>query len=224
MNEAAIVAVGLAAAEGFSSTDKVVPDGDHEATPEAENNSVESGTIEPQREHEVDVTAPIADDTPDIVSNLRNDPTPVTSPLEPESSHIETELLADCHVEITSSATTNGNPIDVDDQPAPSSSETALNTQTDIEVQTQADDTSNIKDEVIPKSDIAQHIDSADTGSAPEDVPASSTKESQSDVQLEPEVDFIAPTEEEPSAIAQVAADDLLPKVESEEAVSQSLG
>jgi hypothetical protein len=44
VNEAAIVAVGLATAEVFSSMDEVVPEGIHEATPEAGNDSVESGT------------------------------------------------------------------------------------------------------------------------------------------------------------------------------------
>ena len=67
---AATVAIGLAAAEGFSSLDKAVPEGIHEATPEAGNDSVESVTSlneEPQREREVDVTTvPETEDTPEV--------------------------------------------------------------------------------------------------------------------------------------------------------------
>ena len=223
MNEAVILAVGLATAEDFSSMDKEVPEVTHETTPKAENHSVESGTtltIEPQqREHEVDVTAPETGGTlPDIHSSTRNDGTPVPLPLEPENSPIQTELIAERQVEITSTATTNSVPIDVEDQPDPSSNETAANAQKDIEGQVQVIDTSDIKDEPIPESDIAQ---AADSESVLEVVPTSSTKESQNTVQLEPENDFVAPAEEEPSAITQVAAEDLLPKIESEGPISQ---
>ena len=218
MNEAAIVAVGLAAAVGFSS---IVPEVTHEATPDAGNDLVESGTtldIEPQWEHEVDVAAPETEGTlPDI---LRNDPTLVPLPLEPEISLIKTGLEAEPQVETTSTATTNSVPIDVEVQPDSSSSETAPNAQKNIEEQIQVDDTSNIKDELILESDIAQHIDTADTEDTLEDVPASSTKQSENTAPLEPEVDFVAPAEEEPSAVTQVAAEDLLPKIESEAAIS----
>jgi hypothetical protein len=218
VNEAAIVAVGLAAAEGFSSMDKIVPETTHEVTPEAGNDSVESGTIlnvEPQQEHEVDLTAPETEDThPDIDSSLRNDPTPVPLPHEPEIDLIETELVAERQVETTSTATTNSVPTDAEIQPDPSLSETAPNAQKDIEeVQTQVDDTSNIKGESILKSDIPQHIEASDTelDGPPEEVPS---KESQNTVQLEPEVDFVPPEGEESSTIAQ--AEDLLPRIESE--------
>ena len=218
VNEAAIIAVGLAAAEGFSSMDEEVRESTHEVTPD---DSVESGTtlnVEP-REHELDVTAPEAEDIhPNIESNLRNDPTPVPLPLEPESSPIETELVAERHVETTSTATTNNVSIDADVQPEPSLSETtALNAQNDIEeIQTQVEDISNIKCESIPESDIVQHIEAADAelDGPPEEVPASTAKESQYVVQLEPEVEFVAPAEEAFSTIAQ--ADDLFPKIESE--------
>jgi hypothetical protein len=120
VNEAAIVAVGLPTAEVFSSMEQVVPEGIHETTPEAGNDSVESGTtldIEPQREHEDDVTAPETEDTlPDIDSSLLNDSTPVSLPLEPEISLTKTELVGERHVETISTATTNGVPIDVEVQ------------------------------------------------------------------------------------------------------------
>ena len=214
VNEAAIVAVGLATAEVFSSMDDVAPEGIHEATPETGNDSVENGTtldIEPQREHEDDVTAPETDTLPDIDSSLLNDSTPVSLVLEPEISLSQTELVTERHVETISTATeTNGVPTDVEVQP-----ETAPNAQNDIEVQTQADDKFNRKDEPIPESDIAHHIETADAESSFEDVPTLSTKESGNTVQLEPEVDFVAPAEEEPSAITRVVAEDLLPKIEA---------
>ena len=225
MNEAVMVAVGLATAEEFSSTDKIVPEVTHEATPEAGNDTVESGTthIEPQREHEVDVTISEAEDTlPDIHSSLRNDPTPVPLPLEPEISLIKTKLVAERQVETTSTATTNNVQIDADVQPDPSLSETVPNAQQNIEVQTQVDDASNnIKDEPIPQSDI---VEAADTEGPLEDAPASSTKQSQDTVQMEPEDEFVAPAEEEPSAIIQVAAENDLPKIECEGAISQTPG
>ena len=206
VNEAVVVAVGLATAEDFSSTDKEAPEVTNEATPEAGNDSVESGTtlnIEPPREHEVDVTVTEAEDTlPDIHSSLRNEPAPVSLHLEPEASLMKTELVAERQVETASTATTNSDPLDVEVQFHPSSSEA----QNDNEIQTQVNDTSNIKDEPIPKSNIAEHIDAADTEGPLEDVPASSTKQSQDTVQIEPEINFVAPAEEEPSAITQVAA------------------
>jgi hypothetical protein len=211
VNEAATVAVGLATAAVFSSMDEVVPEGIHEATPEAGNDSVESGTnlvIEPQQEHEVDVTAPETEGTlPDIHTSLHNDPTPgpVPLPLEPEISLIKTELVDQCQVETTSTATTIRVPVEVEVQPDPNLSETVPDTQKDIEVQTQVDETSN---KPIPESDVAQHIEAADTESALEDVPGSNTNPSQNTVQLELEVDFVAPAEEEPSAITQVAVED----------------
>ena len=229
MIETAIVAVGLATAEGFPSVEKIVPEVSHDATPEAANDSLESGTtlkLEPQQEHEDDITTGLEteDVHPDIHSSLHNDPTAVPLPLEPESSLIEMELIAERQVETTSTATTKSIPIDVEDQPDPSLSETPPNTQKDIEeVQTQVDDTSDIKEPIL-ESDIAQHIEAANTESTPEDVPASSTKESQLTVQLEPEVDFVAPTEGEPSAVTQVAAEDLFRKIESEGAISQTPG
>ena len=229
-NEAAIVAVGLAAAEGFTNLDKVVvPEGIHEGTPETGNNAMESGTtptVEAQREHEVVVTAaPETEDAhPDIYSNLPINLTPVFLPAEPENSLIETELVAERQVETTSSATSV--PIDVEDQRSPGLIETVPSAEKDTEeVQTQVDDTSNIKDESIPESDVAQHIEAADTvfEGPSEDVPASSTKSSSGIVQLEQEVDFLAPVEEEPSAISQVAAEDLLPKIESKGTTSRTL-
>ena len=229
MNEAVMVAVGLATAEDFSSTDKVVPEVTHEATPEAGNDTVESGTlnIEPQleREHEDDVTISETEDTlPDINSSLCNDLTPVPLPLEPDISLIKTELVVERQVETTSTASTNSVPIDVEVQPDPSFNlnETAPDAQKDIEVQTQVDGTSNIKDEPIPKSDIVQHIETAEVRL--EDVPASSAKQPQTAVQLEPEVDLVAPAEEEPSAITQVAAENLSPNIESEAAIYQTPG
>ena len=218
---AAIAAAGLATAEGFSSMDKAVPEGAHEAAPETVNDSVESGTtalnVEPKQEHEVDVTTvPEAEEThPDIDSSLRDDSTPVPLAPEPESSQIETELVAESQVETTSAATTRSVLIDVD----PSLSETSPNAQDDIEeVQAQVDDASNIKDEPIPESNVAQRIEAADTAHS-EEVPA---KESQNVVQLEPEVDFVAPAEEESSVIAQVTAENLSPEIESEDAISQT--
>jgi hypothetical protein len=220
VNEAAIVAVGLVNAEVSSSIEQVVPEDIHEATPEAGNNSVESGTnfdIGPQREHEVDVTAPETEDTlPDVDSSLRNDPTPVPLPLEPEISLIKTELVAERQVETSYTATTtNGVPIAVEVRPDPISSETEPNAQKDIEV-SQVDDTFNI--EPIPESDIAQYVEAADTEGPLEDTPASSTKEFENTVQLEPEVEFDAPAEE-PSAITQVPAED---QIESEVVISQT--
>ena len=158
---AAIAAVGLATAEGFSSVDKEEPEGTHEATPEAGIDSVESVTttlnVEPKQEHEVDVTTvPQTEEThPDVDSSLRDDPTPVPLALEPESSQIETELAAESQVETTSVATISV-PIDVEDQPDPNLSETSPNAQKDIEeVQTQVDDAFTIKDEPIPESNVA---------------------------------------------------------------------
>ena len=224
MDEAAIVAVGLAAAEGFSSMDKVVPEDIREASPEAVNDSVESGTIlnmEPHLEREVHVSAPETEDTPNIHSSLSNDPpTSVSLPLEPESSLIERELVAERHVE-TSTATAKSPPADAEVELEQSLTETAPNAQKDIEeVQTQVDDASNIKDEPIPESNVAQHIDAADTElEAPsEEVPA---KESHV-VQLEPEVDFVASAEEESPAIAQLTSENLSPEIESEGAISQT--
>ena len=213
---AAIAAVGLATAEGFSSMDKAVPEGTHEAAPEAGNDSVESGTtldVESQQEHEA--TVPEMEETHPGIDSSLPDETPVPLALEPESSLIETELVAESQVETTSAATTRSVPIDVD----PSLSETSPNAQEDIEeVQAQVDDASNIKDEPIPESNVAQRIEAADTAHS-EEVPA---KESQNVVQLEPEVDFVAPAEEESSAIAQVTAENLSPEIESEDAISQT--
>ena len=225
MNESVMVAVGLATAEDFSSTDKVVPEVAHEATPEAGNDTMESGTtlnIEPQRDYEDDVTISETEDTlPEIHSSLRNDPTPVPLPLEPEISLIKTELVAERQVETTSTATTDNVLIDVEIQPDPSLNETVPNAQQDIEIQTQVDDASNTKNEPIPKSDI---VEAADTEGPLEDAPVSSTKQSQDTIEMEPEVDFVAPAEEEPSAIIQVAAENDLPKIECEGAISQSPG
>jgi hypothetical protein len=219
VNEAAMVAVGLVTAGVFSSM-QLVPEGILEATPEAGNDSVESRTtldIESQREHEVDVTE-TADTLPCVDSSLRDDATPVPLPLEPEISLVKTELVAEREVE-TISTTTNDVPIAVEVQPDPISSEPEPNAQNDIEIQTQVDDTSNIKDEPIPESDIAQRIEAADAEGPFEDIPASSTKESENTIQLEPEVDFVAPAEEEPPAITQVPAED---QIESEVVISQT--
>jgi hypothetical protein len=219
VEEAAIVAVGLATAEVVSSMDKVVPEDVHESTPETEDSSVEKGTTESQREHEVDVTAP----DPDIDSSHRNEPTPVPLPLEP----IKTESAAEPQVETTATATTKSVATDMEDQPDSGSNETALNAGKEIEeVQAQVDDTSNIKGEPIPESDVIQHIEAGDSELevSLEDVPSPSTKESQNTVQLEPEADFVAPAEEEPSAITEEAAEHLSPNIESEEAISRASG
>ena len=194
MNEAAIVAAGLAAAESFSSIDKEVPD---RATPEAGNDSVGSRTIpnvEPQPEHEVDVTAPKTENThPDIDTSLRDDSTLVPLPLELDSSLIKTELVAE--IETTPTATTNSVPVDAEVQPDPSLSATAPNATEEVESQV---------DEPISESNIVQHIDAADAEFEDplEDVPASNTKESESAVQLKAEVNFVVPAEEESSTIA----------------------
>jgi hypothetical protein len=213
VNEAAIVAIGLATAEVFSSME-VVPVGIHEATPEAGNDSVESGTtldIESQREHEV--TAPETEDTLTVIhSSLLDDATSVPLPLEPEISLVKTELVPERQVETISTIT---NDVPIADL---ISSETEPNAQNNIDVQTQYDDTSNSKDELIPELDIAQRIEAAEGPF--EDVPAPSTKEFENTVQLEPEVDFVAPTEE-PSAISQVPAED---RIESEVVISQTPG
>ena len=225
MDEAAIVAVGLATVEGFSSIDKVVP-GVYEATPEAENESVERETTELQREHEVDVSATKTEDThPNFDSSLRNDSIPVPSPLESESSLIKTESAAEPQAETDPTATTNSVATDVEDQSVPGSNETAPNAQKDIEeVQTQVDDISNIKDEPVPESGVIQHVETADTGleGRVEEVPASSTKESQNTLQWEHEIDFVAPAGEEPSTITQVAGENLSPKIEGEEVISRT--
>ena len=227
VKEAAIVAVGLAglaAVDVSSSPDKVVPEVSHEAKPEAGNDSVETGTtlnVEQQQEREVDVTAaPETEDThTHIDSNLPNDSTPVPLPVESESSLVETDLVAERQVETNSSATSI--PINEEHQPDPSLTETAPDAEKETEeVQTQVDDTSNIKDETIPKSDVAQYVETADTEGPLEDA---STKESQITFQLEPEVDSVLPVEEEPSTITQIAAEDILPKTESEgAAISQA--
>ena len=205
------MAVGLATAEGFSSSDKVAPEVTYEGTPETGNNLAEGGTTEPQREHEVDVTALEKEDThPDIDSSLRNEPTSVPLPLEPESSLIKTESAAEHQVETTATATTKSVATDVENQPNPGTNETALNAEKHIEEeQTQVDDTSNIQDELVPESDVVQHTETAELEGPVEDVPAS-------------EVGSVAPAEEEPSAITQVAAEILSPKMESEEAISQA--
>ena len=186
---AIIVALGLATAEGFSSVDKVVPEVTHEATPETTLN------IEPQGEHEVDVPVPETEDTlHDIHASLNNDPTAVPLPLEPEASLIKTELVAEPQVETAPPATTNSFPIDVEVHHDPSLSETAPEVQKDNEAQTQVDGASNIKDEPISRSDI---VEAADAEAPLEDVSASSTKQYQDTVQLEPKIDFVAPAEEE---------------------------
>ena len=219
------MAVGLATVEGFSSIDKVVP-GVYEATPEVENESVERETTELQREHEVDVSATKTEDThPNFDSSLRNDSIPVPSPLESESSLIKTESAAEPQVETDPTATTNSVATDVEDQSVPGSNETAPNAQKDIEeVQTQVDDISNIKDEPVPESGVIQHVETADTGleGRVEEVPASSTKESQNTLQWEHEIDFVAPAGEEPSTITQVAGENLSPKIEGEEVISRT--
>ena len=208
---AAIAAVGLATAEGFSSMDKALPEGTHEAAPEAGNDSVESGTtLDIESQHDVDVTAPEAEDSHlDMDSSLHNDPTPEPLHLEPESRLIETELLAEYKVETTSTAVTKIVPIDADVQFDSSLSETAPSAQKDIEeVEIQVGDT-DIKDIPTHESDVAQHIEAADTevDGPPEEVPAK-------DFQVESEVDFVAPAEDEPSAIAQ--SEGLLPEIEIE--------
>ena len=159
--ETAIVAAELATAEDFSSVEKTVPEFSHDTTPEAANDSVESGTtlnVEPQQEHEDDVTTgPETEDArPDIHSSLHNDPTPVPLPLEPKSSLIEKELIAECQVETTSLARTDGVPIDVEDQRDPSSNESVPNDQNEIEVSAKHDLTSTAEESVFasePKPD-----------------------------------------------------------------------
>ena len=216
------MAIGLAAAEGVSSIDKVVllPEDVHEATPETDDSSVEKGRTEPQREHEVDVTAPETKDIhADIDSSPRNEPTPVPLPLEP----VITESAAEPQVETASTATTKSVATDMENQPDSDSNETALNAEKEIEeVPTQVDDTSNIKGEPIHESDVVQHIETGD--SELEDVPSPRTKESQNTFQLEPEADFVAPAEQEPSAMTEVAAEHISPNIESEEAISRASG
>lgn len=205
VTEAAIV--GLATTEGFSSVDKVIPEVTHEPAPEVENDSVESETflnVELQREHEVDVTAAGTEDThPAIHSSFHNDSTPVPLPLEPEMDLIKPDLVAERQVETTSTATTKSVTTDVDVQPDPSSS---------------LDDTSNIKDGSITELEVVQHVGAVDT---PLEDTSSSTKESQNNVQLEPDV---AQAEEEPSAIAQVTAENLSPKIENVGGISPAPG
>lgn len=75
MEEAAIVAVGLAAVEDITIIDKDVPEVTHETTPEAGKDSLGSGTthIEPQREQEFDVIVPdIHEATPDAASTTND--------------------------------------------------------------------------------------------------------------------------------------------------------
>ena len=194
MNEDFVEAVPLATTEDVSSIEVI-----HEATPEAGKDSLETTIIntEPQQEHEV-----------------------VPDTLEPEISPIKTEVEVENQIKATSMETTDGASINVEVQPDPSLSETAPQ---DIEAQTQVDDTSNIKDEPIPESDT--HIEAAGIEiEGPLEVPASSTKESQSTTQLEPEVKLVAPAEEEPSVIAQVEAGNLLSRIESEDVISQGPG
>lgn len=213
VHEAFVETVPLAATEDVSRIDKVIPDVTHGAASEAGNDSLESGTnlnVEPQREHEVNVTVSDTEDAE--ILDIHSNPTPV--PL-PEISLIKAELEAENQVEATSIDVT---PIDVKVQPDLSSNEIALNSQKDIETQTQVDDTSNIKHEPIPESDITHRIESADIDGPLEDVPASNTKEFQNTTQLEPEVDLIVP---EPSAITQAEAENILPRIESEGAISQ---
>ena len=215
--EVAIAAVGLAAVEGFSTIGKAVTEDSHEATAEAGNDLMESETtlnVEPQREHEFDVTSLEAEDSlSDMDSSLQNDPTPVPLPLQPESRLIETELAAERQVETTSTVTTKSVPVDAEDQPDPSLSETALNAQKYIGIQKQVDNTSNINSESIPESDIVEAAD-AELEGPREEVPASIMKDSQRAVQLESEVGFVAPAKEESLTITQ--AEDLSPKIESE--------
>lgn len=177
---------------------------------------MESGTAlnVGQQEHKVDVTVPDAEDA--IHSSLPNDPIPISLPLEPG---ITTEVEAENQVETTSLATTDG-PIIVEAQLGPSLSETTPHSQRDIEIPTQVGDTFNIKDKPIPESDVAHHIEDAGIEGPLEDGPASTTK-AQNTVQLEPDADPVAPAAKEPSAITQVDAENLLPRVESEGATSQ---
>jgi hypothetical protein len=215
VNEAFIEAAPSATAEDVLSIDKVVPEVTHEAVPEAGNNSVMETAlkVEPQREYEVDVTVPDTEDTiPDMHSSPPNDPISVSLPLEPEITLPETEVAAENQVE--AAATTDAAPIDVEVQPI--LNETASNSQKDIGTQTQVDDISDFKDEPIPETEVA------DIEGPLADVPPSSTKESRSTTQLEPEVDFVAPAEEEASAITQVEAENILPRIESEGVTSQS--
>ena len=99
-------------------------------------------------------------------------------------------------------------------------SETAPNTHKDIEVETQVDDSYNIKHEPIPESDITHHIEAADIEGPFEDVPASRMKDPPTTTQLDPE----APEEEKPFVISQVETDSLPPRIENEDAPSQTLG
>ena len=167
-----------------------------------------------QQEHGVDVTVPDAEDA--IHSSLPNDPTPIPLPLEPG---ITTEVEAENQVENTSLATTDG-PVIVEAQLGLSSSETTPHFQRDIEIPTQVDDTFNNKDKAIPESDVAHHIEDAGIEGSLEDGPASTTK-AQNTVHLEPDVELVAPAAEEPSAITQVDAENLLSRIESEGAASQ---
>jgi hypothetical protein len=79
------------------------------------------------------------------------------------------------------------------------------------------EDVSNM-DEVVPEATDA----TANIEDPLESIPASRTKDSQSTTQLEPEVDFVAPPEEEAPAIIQAEAENLLPRTEREDAISHS--
>lgn len=213
MDEALTETVPSTITEEFSSADKVVPEGTH--APEAGNDSVEHRTtlsLEPQSEHDVDDTVPVAEDTiPDIESIL---PPSIPLPLEPEVQLSKTEAEAESQVEGASVPIIQGASIDVEVQPNPSLTGAVSNAQNDIEVETQIDDTNINIDEPTPESDGVNYTEAADIERSLED-PALSTEESQTTAPLEPEVDLVAPAEEAPSVI------DLLP---SEAGVSQGPG
>ena len=218
MNVAFVKTVPLTTTEDVSSMDKLDPGLTYEVGPEADNDLVASGTtpnIDLDWEHKVDATVSVAKDTPDIM-NLRDEPSPVPLPLGHEIGPIKTEVEEEIQVEVAYTPAIEDAPT-VEVQPDPSPSETAPNIHKDIEVETQVDDSSNIKHESIPESDITYHIEAESEGPL-KDAPVSSMKVAQT--QLDPE----APEEEKPSVISQVETDSLPPRIENEDAPSQTLG
>ena len=89
--------------------------------------------------------------------------------------------------------------------------------QLDIPDAGESDRTAEVEPQIIPA--IIEEIPAQMEEGPVEDVPTSSTKESENTAQLEPEVDLVASAGEETSAITQVAAED---QIESEIVISQS--
>ena len=214
MVETAIVASGLAAAEGFSSVEKLVPEVSHEVTPETGNDFVGSGTSlneEPQREHEIDVTTgPGTEDIhSDVLSSVGNDPTPVPQHLEPQIGL-------------------------VGDQRDPSSSESALNVQKEIEASAKHNFTSTTEESAVvftsqPETSYAvegtpEHHSLLDESGKPDDESAvnqfetTELKATETDHMISPVEDKLDVVESKISDSAPIlAATEQLPEVASEE-------